>query len=40
MKRTFGIIALLFILVTIFGVGVFKFRVGVNDASIGVEISP
>lgn len=38
MKKTIGIIAGMLILVTIFGWGVFRFRVGVNDSSIGVEI--
>lgn len=38
MKKTIGIIAGILILVTIFGWGVFKFRVGVNDSSIGLNI--
>lgn len=37
MKKTIGIIAGILVLVTIFGWGVFKFRVGVNDSSIGLE---
>ncbi|MGB2580397.1 MAG: META domain-containing protein [Minisyncoccia bacterium] len=38
MKKTIGIIAGILILVTIFGWGVFRFRVGGNDSSIGVNI--
>lgn len=38
MKKTLGIIVAVLILVTIFGWGVFRFRVGVNNTSIGVEI--
>lgn len=34
MKKTLGIIGAILVLVTIFGLGVFKFRVGVNDTSI------
>lgn len=38
MKKTIGVVAGALILVAIFGLGVFKFRVAVNDTSIGVEI--
>ncbi len=38
MKKTIAIIVGIIILVTFFGWGVFKFRVGVNDTSIGLEI--
>lgn len=34
MKKTLGIIVAILVLVTIFGWGVFKFKVGVNDTSI------
>ncbi len=38
MKKTLGIIFAILILVTFFGWGVFKFKVGVNDSSIGLNI--
>lgn len=38
MKKITGIIAILLLLVGIFGWGVFKFKFEVNDASIGLEI--
>lgn len=34
MKKTLGIIVAILVLVTIFGLGVFKFKVGINDKSI------
>ena len=38
MKKTIGVIVAVLILVAIFGWGVFRFKVGINDKSIDFNI--
>lgn len=38
MKKIVGIVIVILVIVAIFGVGVFKFRLGVGNTSVGLEI--